>query len=163
MEENRPERRLANFAAGREAGPHRVKGEIAGAGSEGGKDGSSLESSMKLQSWPPLLWGGGRGGGWVGAGGALRWANLGSGVCRVCGWVGNILGGFVDVLSNTCGNVEVRGFLPSLGSPASCACTKPGGNQQVSLPRLVLKGFGGFSNRSKSTVCIVCCRGTIVR
>lgn len=37
VEENRPERRLANFAAGREAGPHRVKGEIAGAGSEGGE------------------------------------------------------------------------------------------------------------------------------
>lgn len=36
MEENRLERRLANFAAGREAGPRRVKGEIAGAGSEGG-------------------------------------------------------------------------------------------------------------------------------
>lgn len=42
MEENRLERRLANFAAGREAGPRRVKGEIAGAGSEGGEGGRKL-------------------------------------------------------------------------------------------------------------------------
>lgn len=74
VEENRLERRLANFAAGREAGPRRVKGEIAGAAAREGKDRCSQEPSVKLQSWPPWHWSGG--GEWGGSGGALMWASL---------------------------------------------------------------------------------------
>lgn len=91
MEENRLERRLANFAAGREAGPRRVKGEIAGAAAREGKDGCSPESPLKLQSWPPCHWSGG--GEWGGGGGALMGKpELGKrqGACRVYGGVGEL-------------------------------------------------------------------------
>lgn len=62
---------------------------------------------MKLQSWLPLLWGGGRGGGWVGAGGALRWQAWAQGFAGyVAGW-----GTSWEVLlmgcQEPCGNVEV--------------------------------------------------------